>query len=189
MAQTSASSATRQPGKTLYTLFTIFSLLLKLPSWLIYYIPRRLRPHPQWTYKQAVMNKILRVVLQYRSAIHAKTPWILKPGIEKDRFVLIEPGHSRLYQGILNDPAVRPSSIGAVWHPSPPSAADIEKNTFVIHFHGGAVSLVAPSYHFSLMLKQNLTMTLVCGRHEPRCGMCFWREAHRFRHLLLRPHG
>ena len=149
MTSSNAPFLTRQPAKTLCATFTILSVLFKLPLWLIYYIPQRTRQHPQWTYRQAVRNQLVRVVLWYASATQMKTPQNLKPGVEKDRFVLIEPRDSSLYQGILDSPDIKPSTIGAVWYPSLPSASDMEKKSFIIHFHGGAVSLKAPFYFYN----------------------------------------
>lgn len=55
--------------------------------------------------------------------------------------MVIEPGSSTLYQGILNiNPAIQPKKLGAVWYTALPPAGEIPK-LVVIHFHGGTYVL------------------------------------------------
>ena len=157
---------TRQPGKTIYTLLSISSALPKIAFWLIIYLPKYFRPHPQWTYRQAVMNKAVLYFLDWQSVIRIKTPQDLKPGIEKERFLTIPPSPAKFYQGVTtNNNEIKPSTFGAVWYMSPPTASDIATKTFIIHFHGGAVSL-------SFITNQFLSMPRNCttphSKHSPQ---------------------
>ena len=121
-------------------MFYVFTLLFLLPFWVVYHVPKSLRPHPKWTYKQALMNPILRTILHFTTAIRMSPVQVLEPGAERDRFVVIKPGEGSLYRGIADDPDIKPATIGAVWYPDPLRDEDKVSKTFIIHFHGGAVS-------------------------------------------------
>lgn len=145
MASTSQPMICSQPWKALYIIFYFASIPILLPFWIFHYAPRSFRPHPKWTYHQALMNQILHSILHFTSAIRMKTDQSLEPGAEGDRFVVIKPTEDGFYGGIVNDPEIRPAAIGAVWYPSPYKPEDRLNKTFIIHFHGGAVS--SQSYH------------------------------------------
>lgn len=138
-----ASRLTRQPFKFLYTTFTITTLPLRILAILLYYIPRFNRQHPKWTYHQAVGKSIFSIWWHYTTTVQFHTSKSLKPGSEKDRFVVIHPActYPSPYRGIIDsNPAIRPVTIGSVWFTSPPPAGETPKMV-VIHFHGGTYVL------------------------------------------------
>jgi acetyl esterase/lipase len=55
----------------------------------------------------------------------------------KERYVLVQPGPSELYRGILKDEVVKPSPMPAMWFPEPIDKS-AKNRTVVIHFQGGA---------------------------------------------------
>lgn len=141
------SLVTQQPGKAIWTIAAALAfVLLQLPFWLVYYLPRRLRQHPQWTYRQAIMNEVVRVILYHSSHVEVYTPIQLD---EKDeRFVRINPpteGENRniIYHGLLDDPEVQPVVTGGTWYPRTYQREDDEQNqtVVVLHLHGGAYTL------------------------------------------------
>ena len=141
MTSTNRPLISSQPWKAVYIIFYFALTVFLLPFWIFYYVPRSLRPHSKWTYQQALRNLILEKVIHLTSAIRLKTDQGLKPGTERDRFFVIKPTEDKFYQGVVNDPDIRPAAIGAIWHPEPCKFEDKLNKTFIIHFHGGAVSL------------------------------------------------
>lgn len=124
---------TKQPGKAIWTLGAVTLTLLRLPYWLIYYIPKRFRQHPQWTYRQALMNQMVRIILYHSSFVEVYTPIQLD---EKNDFVIISSAEDHIYQGLLDDPKICPTTTGGTWYPSPYKPGENER--VVLHFHGGA---------------------------------------------------
>ena len=144
-AAPSPSRLTRQPWKFLYSALTVATLPLRLLAIFLYYAPRSLRQHPKWTYHQAVGKHVFSLWWEYATTVEYRTAKTLKPGLEKDRFVVMTPpvageGVSP-YRGIVDrDPSVRPGTIGGVWYSAPPPPGETPKRV-VIHFHGGAYVL------------------------------------------------
>ncbi|KAI9761971.1 MAG: hypothetical protein M4579_000754 [Chaenotheca gracillima] len=130
----------RQPGKAIWTVCALLAMGVKVPFWLAYYIPKSLRPHPTWTYRQAVCTRILRAALTFASMTQARTPLNLEPGAEKERFAVFAPSTKDVYRGVAApDEEVRPVDIGGTWYPSPYQTGD--EHTIILHFHGGAFTL------------------------------------------------
>ncbi|PYI06551.1 alpha/beta-hydrolase [Aspergillus sclerotiicarbonarius CBS 121057] len=125
----------------LYTTFTLTTLPIRILGILVYYLPKVTRPHPAWTYRQAIGLKIFAIWWNYATAVEYRTPKTLIPGREGQRFVVIDPPSNRpaLDRGILHSvPSIRPNPIGAVWYPATPSKPP---NRVILHFHGGAYVL------------------------------------------------
>jgi acetyl esterase/lipase len=135
MARQKTSIITMQPIKAVWTVAAASLTLVKLPFWLLYFLPRRFRQHPQRTYRQAIMNEVCRAILYHTSRVEVRTPVQLD---EKDsRFVKIHPAkQEEVYHGLLNDAEVQPTVTGGTWYPSLYQAAD--EDTVVLHLHGGA---------------------------------------------------
>ena len=125
-------------GKVVWTTGAIILTIVKLPFWLIYFLPPSLRQHPQWTYRQALMNELMRAFLYHSSLVEVKTPLSLEPGSEKDRFVKILPLDKELYRGVLRDTRIQPTVIGAIWYPSIYDPSSDNGRDVVLYFHGGA---------------------------------------------------
>ena len=139
----SSSRLTRQPYKAVYTLLFVATLPLRVFATLIYYIPKPLRQNPTWTYHQAVGNRVFGIWWRFATAIEFRAAKTLKPGSEKERFVVISPPSSSStapspYVGIANsDPAIVPSTIGGAWYVSAPKPGEVPARV-VLYFHGGA---------------------------------------------------
>lgn len=134
------SLLTQQPYKGLYTASFLASLPIRVLAILIYFIPKSLRQNPRWTYHQAIGNRLFGIWWRFATTIEFRTPKSLKPGGEKERFVLISPPSTRPspYAGIANsDPAIAPCTIGGVWYASAPKPGEVPARV-VLYFHGGA---------------------------------------------------
>ncbi|KAL2048038.1 hypothetical protein ABVK25_011075 [Lepraria finkii] len=108
-------------GKPLYTIYAISTTLLTLPYHLIAYILPSLRPHPEWTYHQSIMNHLMHAFLYHASILELQTPYPSPPGPEgPQNFAAIPRAESTLFRGVLtpNDPHL-PATIGGVWYPLP----------------------------------------------------------------------
>ncbi|KAI9690902.1 MAG: hypothetical protein M1822_008522 [Bathelium mastoideum] len=153
------ATLTRQPLKALWVLLAVSTTLVRLPFWTLLYLLPSLRPHPQWTFRQALGVRIVRLIIFQTSLVEAKPPTPLTPGGEKNRFVVIDPAddtYKSCFAGVLlpassDAPhAVKPQRLGATWYPSPPiapvqpsepasrPAADGDGGDVVLHLHGGA---------------------------------------------------
>ena len=143
MTESRQKFVTQQPGKAIWTVAVVVFTLARLPFWLICFIPRRFRQHPQWTYRQAIMSKVVRAILYNISAVEMHTPLQLT---EKDRFVTISPSSDDLiYRGLLDDADVQPTLTGGTWYPSLFQANENQiddEQTVVLHFHGGAYVVI-----------------------------------------------
>lgn len=136
------SLLSRQPGKALYTALTLFSLFIRLPFLFLYYSPRALRPHPNWSLRQAVCTRLLRIWFRYASAIEFRYPISLEPGAEKERFVHIPvPKTQTLYRGFLADATVKPTSTGGTWFPRLYQPQSDHQQKVIFHLHGGGFVL------------------------------------------------
>lgn len=130
---------TIQPLKTIYILFAVAINLLKLPFWLIYFLFNR--PHPQWTYSQALKTRIVATAIWHGSFIRQKPAFVLKPQTQKERdhLVAIPPSSkSALYVGVCEDKEVKPERICGYWYPEKFRKDEDGDKDIVLHFHGGA---------------------------------------------------
>ncbi|MCJ1321667.1 hypothetical protein MMC15_007012 [Xylographa vitiligo] len=134
MAKRRETFITKQPGKAIWTLAASIYTILQLPFWLVFFVPSNFRQHPQWTYRQAIMNKLLRVFLYHCSYVEVKTPIQLE---ETGKFIKIRPSADHVYDGLLGDLDVQPTITGGSWYPSPYEEGD--KQRVILHFHGGAL--------------------------------------------------
>ncbi|KAF4628224.1 hypothetical protein G7Y89_g9928 [Cudoniella acicularis] len=126
----------RQPGKTLWSLIAVVHLTFVLLFSSIYYIPKSTRPNADWSYRNALTNKLIKVALRHITYLKLLLPLSMKPGAEKDRFVEIKPD-KKLYNGDLAGP-VTPSVIGGTWYPRKFQAGEELQKTVALHFHGGS---------------------------------------------------
>ncbi|KAF2009558.1 alpha/beta-hydrolase [Aaosphaeria arxii CBS 175.79] len=131
---------TYQPFKGVYLIGAIGFELARLPIWLIKYLTKYGRQHPEWTFRNALVARIAFSALYHLSMVQMGTPLPLTAGKEKERFVVIKPFSSDNYTGPFAPTAdVKPVEIGASWYPAPLTpASDTSKVTVVLHFHGGA---------------------------------------------------
>ena len=131
---------TVQPFKAVYSLLAALFEAARFPLWVLLYIPRFTRPHPRWTFRQALRMRLLKTFLGHFSAVRAGTPLSLAPGREADRFAVLQPAADGFpYKGPLLDPAVSPQPLGATWTPEPLQRSQVDDGVDgVLHFHGGA---------------------------------------------------
>ncbi|KAJ9667359.1 hypothetical protein H2201_002560 [Coniosporium apollinis] len=141
------SILTRQPFKALYTLLATTFESIRLPLYVVLYILPSTRPHPKWTYKQAILTKLFKTFLHHAAKVEIRVPLSLNPGKEGERFAIIRAPdistQEKLYIGPMRDPhgEIAPEAVGGTWYPSayPRSNTHIrDTETVVLHFHGGA---------------------------------------------------
>ncbi|KAL8918197.1 MAG: hypothetical protein Q9172_005526 [Xanthocarpia lactea] len=141
LSPTAGRLRARQPGKAIWTaLFLLFGPL-RLVFLLLYFIPKRCRQLPQWTYRQAISNALLKIWFSFASTVEYQTAFSLEPGPEKERFVVMNPKQPDLYSGVAKDKSIEPSPVGAMWYPNLYEPKVDSKKTVVLHFHGGAYVL------------------------------------------------
>lgn len=133
-----ATAAARRLEKAIWIAGGIILTPIKFPFWLIYFIPRHLRQHPTWTYRQAVANELMRAFLYHSSALETQTALSLEPGSEGNLFTRLAPLEPRFYRGALNDVAIQPCVIGGVWFPTVYQPSSDDGRNVVLYFHGGA---------------------------------------------------
>ncbi|KAF2669956.1 alpha/beta-hydrolase [Microthyrium microscopicum] len=127
-----------QPIKAVYALLAVVYELTRFPIWVLLYTFRVGRPHKSWTFSQALRMRIVKSFLAHSSTVRTKTKLSLEPGVEGDRFTIINPQGNWAYKGPLADTSIRPTKIGAVWTPSALQRSQVDDADVVLHFHGGA---------------------------------------------------
>jgi acetyl esterase/lipase len=134
---------TYQPFKALYGTAALGFELARLPLWLIKYFTAYGRQHPEWTFKQALGVRIFFSAVYHLAVLQVKTPLLLTPGKEKERFIVINTAADKYYKGPLAPTEhVKPISIGGSWYPAPLTASSDQSSiTVVLHIHGGAFVL------------------------------------------------
>jgi acetyl esterase/lipase len=135
-----SSMLTHQPGKGIWTVLIVLSLFVRLPFLALYYLPRRLRPHPKWTHGQSFGNALCKIGIRWACAVRFRVAKSLSPGREKERFVVIRPTEATkdVLKGVANCPKIQPATIGGIWYPwLYQTDADASKKV-ILHFHGGA---------------------------------------------------
>ena len=141
MAIFSKSFVTSRQGKFVWTIVAISATLAQLPFWLIIYALPHLRPHPKWTYLQAIKNRVIKLYIYHLSVMEARTPLRLEPAEEKERFVLIEPSEKGIYRGVLAATDVKPETTGGTWFPNLHNPDSGHEKRVVLYCHGGAFVL------------------------------------------------
>jgi acetyl esterase/lipase len=161
------------PFKAGYVLAALCFELARLPIWILKYATSYGRPHPQWTFRQALGMRFLSFVVHCSAMVQAKTPLPLLPGPEKERFVTIDPAPESKYKGPLTPtPHVKPVRIGGTWYPAPLSASSDTSNVVVVlHMHGGAFVTgdgrsQASGFMSSLQLKHGGATHVFCPQYR-----------------------
>lgn len=114
--------------------------VLRLPLFAITYLRRGHRQDQNWTYRQAFGNTALKTYLRVFTALQRRPSLSLRPRLEGERFVLVEPAEPELYSGVAVDKLVKPETIGGTWFPKrfSPGIVVPEDLHVVLHFHGGS---------------------------------------------------
>ena len=127
--------------KVFWVILFIAATLIRMPFWCTYFLFKSARQHPKWTWRQSLCTRIFRAFIQIISLVRLRTRCDLKPGKEKERFIVMPPAQEGLYTGIITaDPEIRPTNIGGTWYPSCIDHANPLKDV-VLHFHGGGYTL------------------------------------------------
>lgn len=132
-----------QPFKALLTALVLAGALVYFVALAIYYIPKRLRPHPQWSLHTSLGCAFYWLMFKYISMTRMKPAYALKVGSLKKRHVLVNPALENLYTGVLDHPTIRPVPWGAIWFPQAPTLEDIKNRTVVLHLPGGAYAMAS----------------------------------------------
>lgn len=131
-----------QPFTLLYQIFRVTTILARLPFWLLKFLLPAFRPHPSWTFKQAVARNLIYHIGNLNSTIGRTIPLPLTPGKEGARWATTDPFTDELYVGPLVSARIRPVEIGGTWYGvpcAPATAASAKHFTRVaLHLHGGA---------------------------------------------------
>lgn len=132
-----------QPLRFLYQLSGgLFILFFRLPVWCVQALIPECRPHAKWSFKQALMARLTRGIVDLYSNVGITETHTLEPGKEGDRFQIADPFSPKYYGGPLaSNPEVKPAPVGGTWFPERP---DVDKGVgcaVVLHIHGGAFVL------------------------------------------------
>ncbi|KAH8820772.1 Alpha/Beta hydrolase protein [Xylogone sp. PMI_703] len=126
---------TVQPFKTLYMLVSLVFIGVRVPFWTLYFIPSFLRQHPGWSYRQALMVRIVRSFLLMVASVEQGTKIPLS-GDASQGWVVIQPARSDAYTGVMTlDKQTRPDVIGGTWYPK--TLEKYDGGEIVLHIHGG----------------------------------------------------
>lgn len=164
---------TYQPVKALYLVAALGFELARLPIFLVKYLVRYGRQHPEWTLRQAISTRFLFTMVQHIARAQIATPLPLTPGSEKERFTIIKPASDDLYTGPLKSNAdIHPVKIGATWFPAPLTAASDKTNIKVfLHIHGGAFvagdgRTATSGYMSNKFLKHSTATHVLCPQYR-----------------------
>ena len=133
-----------QPFKGILTTLVLIFSPLYFSALTIYYIPKGLRPHPNWSWHTSLGCAFYFLMFRYATAVRMAPSYALKAGWLKERCVLAKPASSDKYTGVLEHPSIKPVPFGAIWFPNAPTAEDIETRKFVLHLPGGAYVIASP---------------------------------------------
>ncbi|RAK96831.1 alpha/beta-hydrolase [Aspergillus ibericus CBS 121593] len=139
--------------------------------------PVRFRHDPSWSYQQGLSGSMLKAFLRTFTALHMKWPLSLKPHHEGERFVLIPPAQPEYYTGVMEDPAVRPETIGATWYPDPysPQTPLPDGQHVILHLHGGSYILgdgrtSSCNFLAKTLLEQTPSRYMLCPQYRLACN-------------------
>ena len=123
----------------IWTIVVTIWTLFKLPLWLLYFIPSRLRPHIKRTYLQAVLQPLFRAYIYHLSLLEVQRLPSLEPEAESERFVAINPPEKGHYHGVLIATDIQPAVVAGTWFPTPyRRESGAEEQTIVLYLHAGA---------------------------------------------------
>lgn len=153
------------------------SAILQLPFLAFIYILPKYRQVRDWSYRQALTNRFVKSFLIAFVGLRVKPSLSLGPGLEGERFVLIEPANPDVYTGIVADQQIHPETIGGTWYPTPfsPEAVFEADKHVVLHFHGGSYILgdgrtATCRYLAKEFLKHTPTSYIFCPQYRLACN-------------------
>ena len=132
-----AAALSRYPLKAAVT----FAFILCTPSYLaliaVLNLPISRRPNREWSLRTAIGRAWLKVFYRFATKIRLQQ-FHANPKKLGDRYVLVQPGEAKLYQGILEHPTIHAKPVPAVWFPKALEEDNKNQTIVVIHFQGGA---------------------------------------------------
>lgn len=127
------------PFRWIYRLFKLTSILTRLPLWVLRAAVPGLRPHPEWTFKQALMRNFIFSIIDIAGGVGITASLPLEPGKEGPRWVTIEPlDVDTTYVGPLLSHKYKPATTGGTWYGvdrAPASPEGLKR--VALHLHGG----------------------------------------------------
>lgn len=129
----------RQTGTTIWMALAFTVAVIRLPIFLVYFIPKALRQHPKWTYRQAFMTEILRTWFRYPGTVGLAT-LVLHSKASRKRFITIEPAEVALYQDEVAETHVKPTAIEGTWYPQLYEPGAEQYRPIVLHLEGGVLA-------------------------------------------------
>ena len=120
-----------EPLKSIYVFQRLFTTLLLVPLWVVYYsvLPRSFRPRPSWSITQIIVVKFTKRI--YKVTEVAGVTWGTRDptqepsenSLKETRFFWVPPLPSEFRTGIVNDDQVLHQKVGTFIWPkhSPPS--------------------------------------------------------------------
>ncbi|KAG8157115.1 hypothetical protein KVR01_013105 [Diaporthe batatas] len=123
------------PFRQVYKTYRLCFFLLRLPFWAALSAIPFTRPQRKWSFKQSLTLRIAHDILDTQARIGVTDELTLEPGPDAERFQVMNPFPSELYQGPLISSTVKPAKIAGVWFPARPIELDC---TVVLWIHGGA---------------------------------------------------
>ncbi|KAL9628675.1 MAG: hypothetical protein Q9204_005741 [Flavoplaca sp. TL-2023a] len=137
-------SPVRQAFRLIYILILTLAASIRIPFLLLSTIPKSLRPHPTWSYRQTLCNHLTKIFFNLLSTIKSRTPRSLDGGPQADVFSLADPAPAHLYQKPLSESPIQPTTIGGIWVPRRYDRDNDTDGWVVLHFHGGAYVTLSP---------------------------------------------
>ncbi|KAJ5558844.1 Alpha/beta hydrolase fold-3 [Penicillium sp. DV-2018c] len=121
----------------------VITSMLSAPFAPFLYLHPQFRQVREWSYRQALTTTLVKIFLRVFVFFRTTPPLSLKPGLDRDRFVQIEPAASELYSGITIDDEVKPATVGGTWFPTlyQYTTTTEEDKHVIMHFHGGSYIL------------------------------------------------
>jgi len=133
-----------QPFKALITALVVTVSPLYFAVLAVYYIPKRLRPHPNWTLHTSLGRAFYYLVFRYITIVRIAPDYARQTKTLGNRFVLAPTASSEVYTGVLQHKTIKPVPWGGIWFPKAPTQEEIKTRTFVLHFPGGAFVMASP---------------------------------------------
>ncbi|RYP39448.1 hypothetical protein DL767_002182 [Monosporascus sp. MG133] len=129
-----------QPLKSIFVVWFMLKTPLHLALLSLYYVPRRLRPVSQWSWKACFLITSSKFMLQYLAVTRSQELPQMEPGKAKERFVLAQPPPDDNFNGVLTPASIRPAPVGGIWFPDAIRAgtSEVKNKKVVLHFPGGA---------------------------------------------------
>ncbi|KAI4264234.1 MAG: hypothetical protein L6R42_000650 [Xanthoria sp. 1 TBL-2021] len=164
-------SLARQAFRIIYILILILTASIRIPFLLLSTIPKSLRPHPTWSYRQALFNALTKIFFNLLGKIKSRTPRSLDGGAQADLFSVVDPAPAHMYQKPLSDSRVQPTRIGGIWVPARYDRNNDEDGWVVLHFHGGAYVTLSPrlptaQYGPKLLCKELPATAVFCPQYR-----------------------